>query len=161
MPTCNICLENTRFNYDPPHRPRSCNCSYTVHEDCYNRWLAQSNMAYNCIICHKTVRDADERPTPGEAAAELGRRAWVNLTPSFAWVKWAIYIVLAAFVIRYIKEIIIVSSIVLYSYISLQTRRHGRNMFYHYARNFAFGDPIPEYRYPHANLLRQIIRFWR
>ena len=160
MPTCNICLENTRFNYDPPHRARSCNCSYTVHEDCYNTWLSQSNMAYNCIICHKTVRH-EELPTRAEAAAELARRARVYLTTSFSWVKWAVYIVLAAFVIRYIKEIVIVCSIVLYSYISLQTRRNGRNMLYHYARNFAFGEPIPEYRYPHANLIRRLARFWQ
>jgi len=61
MTACNICLENTQINYHPQYRylATGCVCNYVVHEHCYKTWLAQSNMAYNCIICHKTVRLSD------------------------------------------------------------------------------------------------------
>ena len=52
---CNICLEDCRDSFEPEVRDASCVCVYTVHEACYNDWLSASNMAYNCIICHKTV----------------------------------------------------------------------------------------------------------
>lgn len=157
MPTCNICLENAQRSYDPPNRHHSCACVYTVHEACYNTWLSQSNMAYNCIICHKTVRD----PRPRQGPAEAGEAAAVAWFPYQSWLKWWVYFLLAAFVIRYIKEILIVGFISLYAYVSISQQRRGRNMFYYYAMNFLFGNPIPEYHYPHVYLVRRLIRFWQ
>ena len=161
MPTCNICLENTHRSYVPQHRPRSCTCVYTVHEACYNTWLSQSNMAYNCIICHKTVRPgqvpAQAQAQAGSGAGE-GAGAWF---PYLSMLKWWGYFLLAAFVIRYIKEILIVGFIALYTYVSISQQRRGQNMFYYYAMNFLFGNPIPEYHYPHVYLVRRLIRFWQ
>ena len=56
MDLCNICLENVTKKFNPPNRPQSCQCGFVVHEDCYSTWLSKSDMAYNCIICHKKVR---------------------------------------------------------------------------------------------------------
>ena len=148
MPTCNICLENTYVRFQPPHRHPTCKCSYTVHQECYNTWLSQSNMAYNCIICHKTVRTVQP----------ANNVVFVNY---FASYKWLAYFLLGLFIMRYIREIVLVSSIVLYIYLKLQIRNNGRNMLYHYAMNFLFGHPIPDYRYPHVYLIRQIVRFWQ
>ena len=60
MPTCNICLDEAT-SYNVPHRPSSCRCKYIVHKECYNKWLKESNMAYNCIICHEKVSVAHLR----------------------------------------------------------------------------------------------------
>ena len=53
--TCNICLEECVTPFQPLNRVESCFCAYTVHDECYNSWIDSSDMAYNCIICHKTV----------------------------------------------------------------------------------------------------------
>ena len=41
--------------FQPHNRHAACRCGFTVHMECYNDWLNSSDMAYNCIICHKTV----------------------------------------------------------------------------------------------------------
>ena len=52
---CNICLEECVTPFQPLNRIESCLCAYTVHHECYNSWINSSDMAYNCIICHKTL----------------------------------------------------------------------------------------------------------
>jgi len=148
MPTCNICLENTQTRFQPAHRHPTCKCSYTVHESCYNTWLSQSNMAYNCIICHKTVR-------------EVPPANYVEGLDYLVMGKRIALVILVLFILKYIREIILIGGIILYTYISIEARRNGRNMFYHYTMNFLFGRPIPDYRYPHVHLVRQLVRFWR
>lgn len=165
MPTCNICLESAQRSYDPPNRHHSCTCVYTVHEACYNTWLSRSNMAYNCIICHKTVRNARPEPRPVQEP-EVGQEpglgpAAIAWFPYLSWLKWWGYFLLAAFLIRYIKEILVIGFIALYTYVSISQQRRGRNMFYYYAMNFLFDNPIPEYHYPHVYLVRRLIRFWQ
>jgi hypothetical protein len=145
MPTCNICLENVVRSHVPQHRPNTCKCVYVVHEACYKKWLSQSNMAYNCIICHNTVP----------------RQNIVKEINDYTFLKWSLGVLLFLFVIKYIKEIVTVASIILYAYISLTAHRERRNMFYYDAMNFLFGEPIPFYIHPHTALLRQLVRFWR
>jgi hypothetical protein len=52
---CNICLEETDCSFTSLYRPKSCTCGYSVHKDCYDKWLTSSDRVYNCIICHQTV----------------------------------------------------------------------------------------------------------
>lgn len=99
MPTCNICLEHTNRTYQPPNRPRSCGCNYVVHEQCYTTWLSQSDMAYNCIICHTKVplTDLQEVPAP---TLQLKNQ-----------MKIFMYAAIFLFILHYVREIIFVSAV--------------------------------------------------
>ena len=62
MDSCYICLENCPDSFKPEVGDTLCHCKYTVHEDCYKKWLETSNMVYNCIICHKTIKTSKTSP---------------------------------------------------------------------------------------------------
>lgn len=77
---CLICLANTKEVFYPYFRPKTCKCKYTVHERCYDMWLQQTNMAYNCIICHISVPhkiepldDEDELPRTPDKWSMCGK----------------------------------------------------------------------------------------
>ena len=56
---CNICLEECEDDFFPDICLKACSCRYVIHSGCYSNWLTTSNMAYNCIICHKTRTHSD------------------------------------------------------------------------------------------------------
>ena len=74
---CLICLEKTKEDFYPYYRPKTCKCTYAVHEDCFNNWLKHTNMAYNCIICHATVphivEPFDDEPRPPDKWSLCGK----------------------------------------------------------------------------------------
>ena len=111
MPTCNICLENAATSYNPPCRPSSCRCNYTVHQHCYNTWLEQSNMAYNCIICHKTSSVED---TQGP-----------NYQRTF---KLLLLVFISLFLLCHIRKVIIGYSLFVYAYTTYLNRNGHRRL---------------------------------
>lgn len=115
MPTCNICLENATHSYSPPSRPPSCRCNYTVHQHCYNTWLEQSNMAYNCIICHT------KSPVEDIQAQEPNYQKTIKLMVLAA---------LSLFLLIHIRKVIIAYCLFVYAYAAYLNRAgHRRQTF--------------------------------
>ncbi len=78
---CIICFKNLTRAFNPPNRPKDCECQFVVHKSCYQVWLKTKNASYSCLICRHTVpgRDIQVQQEPEIEVVNIDARLLMNL----------------------------------------------------------------------------------